>query len=154
MSSKAIRRESLGRSRLLGGALVTLMCVPALAGPQGEKVVSGRAKFKRNANRTVIRAADNTIINYSNFDIGINERVRFIQPGANARVLNRIRSDEPTRIDGMLRSNGQVYIGQSRRRAVRGRLDHQRGRAARRGGQTSPIAISWGASTASRSPAI
>ena len=110
MSSKAIRRESLRRSRLLGGALVTLMCVPALAGPEGEQVVAGSAKFRRVGNRTVIRATDGAIINYSSFDIAANERVRFIQPGANARVLNRIRSNEPTRIDGTLRSNGRVYM--------------------------------------------
>ncbi len=95
---------------LLGGALVTLMCVPALGGPQGERVVRGHAKFKRQGDRTVIRAADNTIINYRSFDIGAHEMVRFIQPGPDARVLNRIRSVEPTRIDGTLRANGQVYL--------------------------------------------
>ncbi len=95
---------------LLGGALVTLMCVPVLGGPQGERVVRGSAKFKRDGARTVIRAADNTIINYRSFDIGAGEIVRFIQPGPDARVLNRIRSVEPTRIDGVLRANGQVYL--------------------------------------------
>ncbi len=43
MSSKLGRQKSLGRSRLLGGALVTLMCVPAIGGPEGELVVWGSA---------------------------------------------------------------------------------------------------------------
>lgn len=98
------------RATLLAGPLVTVMCVPALAGPQGEKVVHGDASFQRNGLETVIRAADNTIINYRSFDIGANETVRFIQPGASSRVLNRVNSRDPSQIAGTLIANGQVYI--------------------------------------------
>lgn len=82
----------------------------ALAGPEGEQVVRGNVTFERNGNQTIIRASDRSIINYRNFDIGAGEGVRFIQPGAESRVLNRINSASPTRIDGSLSANGRVYI--------------------------------------------
>ena len=82
----------------------------ALAGPEGAKVVAGEATIRQNGNRTVIRAGDRTIIDYTRFNVGSNEMVRFIQPGANARVLNRISGAEPTRIDGVVRANGIVYF--------------------------------------------
>jgi len=57
-----------------------------------------------------VLSADNTIINYTGFDIASNESVRFVQPGADARVLNRVNSPDPTRINGSLSANGQVFI--------------------------------------------
>jgi len=111
VSRKADRSVVRGRrTALLAGPLVTVMCVPALAGPEGERVAAGRAEFTRQGSTTTIRAADNTIINYTGFDIASHETVRFVQPGADARVLNRINSPEPTRIDGTLTANGQVFL--------------------------------------------
>jgi len=103
-------RTRTRRTALLAGPLVTVMCVPALGGPEGERVVAGRADFAREGSHTTIRAADNTIINYTGFDIASNESVRFVQPGADARVLNRVNSPDPTRINGSLSANGQVFI--------------------------------------------
>jgi filamentous hemagglutinin family protein len=82
----------------------------ALAGPQGERVMRGQATFQRDPGITTITAANNTIINYRSFNIGSGEAVRFVQPSANSRVLNRITSASPTRIDGSLTANGQVYL--------------------------------------------
>ncbi|MBX3322760.1 MAG: filamentous hemagglutinin N-terminal domain-containing protein [Phycisphaeraceae bacterium] len=108
------QRQGLGQGTvsrlLLAGPLVGLMSVPALAGPTGEKVVHGTATFNRQGDLTVIRASDRAIINYSSFNLAQHESVRFIQPGASARVLNRIQSDAPTFIDGSIRANGQVYF--------------------------------------------
>src|SRR5438105_15890238 len=39
-----------------------------------------------------------------------NETVRFVQPGADARVLNWIGSLTPTQINGSLLANGRVYL--------------------------------------------
>ncbi len=75
-----------------------------------QKVVRGSAQFSTNGNVTTIRAADRTVINYSSFNIGMDQTVRFVQPSKNARVLNRINSSEPTRIDGKLTANGIVYL--------------------------------------------
>ncbi len=82
----------------------------ACAGPEGAKVVQGNASINRNGNRTLIRASDGSIINYSSFNLNSKESVRFIQPSATSRVLNRINSDAPTTLDGSIRSNGIVMF--------------------------------------------
>ncbi len=99
-----------GWSRALAGALVAAVCAPVLAGPEGAQVVRGQVNISRNGAETLIRAGNNSIINYRSFNIASNETVRFVQPGASSRVLNRITTASPTRIDGSLIANGRVYI--------------------------------------------
>lgn len=105
----------LGKFRFVSGsgvALVLSAMLPAaaLAGPEGANVAAGNATIRQNGNTTIIRAGDRTIIDYTRFNIGANETVRFVQPNANARVLNRIKGDAPTTIDGTLKANGIVYF--------------------------------------------
>lgn len=105
----------LGKFRFVSGsgvALVLSAILPAsaLAGPEGANVAAGNATIRQNGNTTIIRAGDRTIIDYTRFNIGANETVRFVQPNANARVLNRIKGDAPTTIDGTLKANGIVYF--------------------------------------------
>jgi filamentous hemagglutinin family protein len=108
------RSVSMGVSRLRGGLvispLIALLASPVLAGPEGEQVAAGSASFQRQGAVTTIHVADRTIINYSSFDIAGHETVRFVQPGVDSRVLNRINSAMPTQIDGTLLANGRVYI--------------------------------------------
>ncbi len=105
------RRDGLRTaSAVLAAAAGTIFSAPALAGPEGAQVVRGDVRIERSGPNTIIRAGDRSIINYSSFNIGANESVRFIQPDAMSRVLNRIQSATPTRIDGSLTSNGRVYI--------------------------------------------
>lgn len=89
---------------------VAAMAAPALAGPQGEHVIRGNVRFERNGSTTTITASNRSIIRYNSFNIGGNETVRFVQPSQRARVLNRIESTLPTRIDGSLLANGRVYL--------------------------------------------
>jgi filamentous hemagglutinin family protein len=104
--------------RTLGGwsaaavSLAVLLANPgtAMAGPEGEQVSRGSVSFVRSGGETIITASNNSVINYRSFDIAANETVRFIQPDAASRVLNRINSAAPTRIDGGLFANGRVYI--------------------------------------------
>ncbi len=100
----------LGRFAFAATAFAVAVCPPALAGPKGEKVVHGQASFLRHGAVTTIQAGHNAIINYNSFNIGAHETVRFIQPSASSRVLNRVLSHDPTIIDGKLLSNGMVYI--------------------------------------------
>lgn len=103
----AIRR----RAELFAtGAMFLAATGIALAGPEGAQVVRGDVGITRNGAETVIRASNNSIINYRSFDIGRSETVRFVQPDAASRVLNRITGATPTRIDGSLISNGRVYL--------------------------------------------
>lgn len=96
--------------RVLPGVLAAAWCMPAMAGPEGAQVVNGNVQIERLGDVTNITASNNAIINYRNFDIAANETVRFIQPDAASRVLNRINSSMPTQIDGTLTANGRVYL--------------------------------------------
>ncbi len=100
----------LGRFVFAAAAATLFLGAPALAGPKGEKVISGQAAFFRTGATTTIHAGNNAIINYSSFNIASHETVRFIQPSAASRVLNRVTSHDPSLIDGKLLSNGIVYI--------------------------------------------
>ena len=82
----------------------------ATAGPEGARIVNGRVSIQQSGSNTAITASDKAIINYSSFDIAQPETVRFIQPGSNASVLNRIISANPTNIDGTLLANGRVFF--------------------------------------------
>lgn len=77
---------------------------------ENPRVVRGDVGFERQDARTIIRASNGAIINYNRFDIGSQEVVQFVQPSVDARVLNRISGAAPTRIDGSLLANGQVYL--------------------------------------------
>ena len=57
-----------------------------------------------------ITAGDGAILHHHSFDVAADETVRFIQPSADARVLNRILSTSPSQIDGKLIGNGHVYL--------------------------------------------
>lgn len=107
----------LGRFAWIGAGVALAMTVcpsawmaPALAGPEGAKVAHGAASINRAGDVTTIVASDRTVINYSSFNIASHETVRFVQPDAASRVLNRIQGPDPTRIDGSLLANGRVYI--------------------------------------------
>lgn len=113
----AVAGEPVGLDRfgrLVGGlapaAAVAMMTAGALAGPDGAQVVNGNVTIQRQGDKTVIHASNNAIINYRNFDIARHETVQFVQPDALARVLNRINSPAPTKIDGSLLANGRVFI--------------------------------------------
>jgi|GEM_PF-1232529 len=80
------------------------------AGPDNPNVTAGSATFNTSGSTTTITAADGTVINYNSFNIGAHETVQFVQPHANATVLNRITGGSPTSIDGQLLANGRVYL--------------------------------------------
>lgn len=105
-------RSRLAWGGVFSGGLLALagVAVGQVQGVAGEQVAAGQARFVRFGNNVTITAANNTIINYNSFNIRPGESVNFVQPDALARVLNRINSSEPSRIDGSLSANGRVYI--------------------------------------------
>lgn len=105
------RVAGIGAAGVLAVAAGSVLSLQAAhAQIEGAQVARGSATFQNSNGRTVITAADNTVINYSRFDIQAGQSVQFIQPGADSRVLNRISSSAPTRIDGSLLANGRVYL--------------------------------------------
>jgi len=97
---------------LLGAFLGTLPGAPAaIAAPEGERVVKGKATFERDGSNTKITTKTReTIVDYDRFGIGEGESVRIDQPNKRSRILNRVPHGEESRIDGALSSNGIVYI--------------------------------------------
>ncbi len=83
---------------------------PLQAAPQGAEVVQGSAAITRNGAHTRIDAANNTIINYQQFDVAAHESVRFVQPNSQSRVLNRVVGGNASTIAGRIDANGIVYI--------------------------------------------
>ena len=78
--------------------------------PTGGEVVSGQATIATAPNLTTVTADNNSVLRWGSFDVGVNETVRFVQPGTDARVLNWIGSLTPSQIDGSLLANGHVYL--------------------------------------------
>ena len=100
-------RGLIASSLALGFAVKT-----AHAGPSGGEVVGGSATISGagTGSTTVVQASDRAIINWQDFSIGLGEITRFIQPGSDAAVLNRVLSGNPSQLLGTLQANGQVYL--------------------------------------------
>ncbi len=94
----------------IAGTAVALAAAPPQATIVPTGVISGSADISTNGAHTIITASDGAIINYAQFDVLTGDSVQFIQPGADARVLNRIQSVDPSIINGALSANGIVYL--------------------------------------------
>jgi len=78
--------------------------------PAGQQVVNGQAAFNTQGNNLTITNSPNAIINWQGFSINNNEAVRFIQQYGSSAVLNRVIGQDPSRILGLLQSNGRVFL--------------------------------------------
>src|SRR3990172_2393755 len=78
--------------------------------PAGQQVVNGQASFITQGNNLTITNSPNSIINWQGFSINNNEAVRFIQQCGSSSVLNRVIGQDPSRILGLLQSNGRVFL--------------------------------------------
>ncbi len=96
-------------SILISSSLI-LLPIDLQALPSGQHTVSGNVAFQSSQNQLTVTASNKAIINYNSFNIGSNERVNFIQPNANAVVLNRVILANPSSILGTLNANGRVFL--------------------------------------------
>jgi filamentous hemagglutinin family protein len=99
---------------LFAFCLVSVVFLPRLAfalPPANPAQIAGEvSSFAPTAKELHITASDGAILHHLSFDVAADETVRFIQPGTDARVLNRIIGAGPSQIDGQLLGNGHVYI--------------------------------------------
>ncbi len=95
---------------VLAGSVHSTAVAQTPTGPQNPQVVSGSARVTQSGSRWTIVTSNTAIINYSSFNLNAGQGVRFIQPSASSRVLNRITGAEPTRINGRIDANGTVYF--------------------------------------------
>lgn len=95
-------------------ALSFFLVLPSLrlvALPVGAEVVQGEASFQSSSpNHLEITASDKAVIHWQDFSIQSKEVTRFVQPGKDAAVLNRVISGNPSAILGTLEGNGKVYL--------------------------------------------
>jgi filamentous hemagglutinin family protein len=89
-------------------AVVTGAC----ANPRGGSVAYGTVGIDQsdpNVTR-VIQSSDRAIVNWQGFSNQAHESIHFQQPGASSAILNRVTGGDPSRIEGAMSSNGQVYL--------------------------------------------
>jgi filamentous hemagglutinin family protein len=84
----------------------------AVAAPQGGRIVGGQGAITNpSARHTRIEQESRRLaIDWQSFDIAADERVQFVQPGANATALNRIQNGNASLILGRLDANGRVIL--------------------------------------------
>ena len=101
-----------GKSLALIAALTTWVAAPAFAQilPSGPAVVSGNASFATVGNVLTVTNSNGTIINWQSFNIGAGNTTNFAQPSASSAVLNRVLDASASVINGMLSSNGRVFL--------------------------------------------
>ena len=81
------------------------------ANPSSPTVISGDVKIDDVLNKTLqIHASDQSIINWKDFSIDIEEITKFIQPDKTSAVLNRVLGENASNILGKLEANGHVFL--------------------------------------------
>ena len=103
------------RSLLAGGLFWGLEIRPALGQlPVPSDVFVGmgavNAPVVTGNTMTINQLTDKAILDWKNFNVGKENTVRFVQPGASSVALNRIHQADPSQILGTLEANGQVYL--------------------------------------------
>ena len=78
--------------------------------PEGTTAVSGGGSASVMGSEMTIQAPDGSIFEHQSFHVSPVETVRFVQPSAIARTLNRITGPTPSQIDGRMIANGEVYL--------------------------------------------
>ena len=82
---------------LLAAALAAIG-LPALANPQGAQVVQGTATLEQKDKTLTVTTSNGAVINWQQFNIGVGETTRFVQPSVSSQVLNRVLSGSPSQI--------------------------------------------------------
>jgi filamentous hemagglutinin family protein len=91
--------------------LLLLSISPSLyANPQNPTVMNGQVEVSQGPKTCQVTASDRAVIHWDAFSIAQGETTRFILPSQQAAVLNRVTGIDESLIQGMLQSNGHVYL--------------------------------------------
>ncbi len=101
--------------KIMPHTALTFLCVclnvSVWALPVGGQVNGGSAVLTTNANTLFIEQGSQQLsLQFEQFNIGVNERVTFLQPNRDAVALNRIVGGNASELLGQLESNGQVFL--------------------------------------------
>lgn len=92
---------------------LSLACMPALAeGPANGTVSAGSASIANPALDTtrINQFSNRAVIDWQKFHVSEDHTVTFNQPSAQAVILNRVNSGEPSKILGTINANGTVML--------------------------------------------
>ncbi|MBB3193998.1 YDG domain-containing protein [Roseateles terrae] len=106
-------RAALRSSSCAGGlfALSLLSQAMAQALPGTATIVSGQADIARTANSvTLTQGTQRLITNWTDFNVGAGNTVRFVQPNVDAVALNRVTGTTLSTIAGTITGNGRVFL--------------------------------------------
>lgn len=79
--------------------------------PEGGVIRSGEGAVSQNGREMTIRQDSGRLaMDWTNFNVGKDETVRFQQPGKDTLALNRVTGNQQSLIDGSLLSNGHVLL--------------------------------------------
>jgi len=85
--------------------------LPGNALPTNGQVVAGAGSIASSGNvLTVNQLSDKLTAQWDTFNIGAAAKVNFVQPSRSSIALNRVMSNEASRIYGQLNANGQVFL--------------------------------------------
>ncbi|MGY5776270.1 MBG domain-containing protein [Rhizobium sp. LEGMi135b] len=97
---------------LASTALVHATVAPAQSLPTGGQVAAGSATIGAPSAGalTINQTSGSAVVNWQSFNVGKANRVTFVQPDANAAILNRVTGETSSTIAGQITANGQVYL--------------------------------------------
>ena len=78
--------------------------------PSGLQVMQGQAAVATQGGAMTVTNSANAVLNWQQFSIGAGQSVRFEQPSAASKVLNRVLGQDASQIFGSLSSNGTVWL--------------------------------------------
>jgi len=91
--------------------LILLTPAMALANPQGATVRAGQITFDPSgSDLRILQGSNKAIIDWNSFSIGEGEATRFLMPGSNSAVLNRVTGPDISSLQGLLQANGKVFL--------------------------------------------
>lgn len=99
---------------LLSGGLAVAPCVHAelpqvLPGGRWQGALDPRIA-NGGLDMVIEQTRKSATLEWQSFDIGAGNSVRFAQPSSDSVALNRIFDNDPSRINGRLQANGQIYL--------------------------------------------
>ena len=108
-STRACFRTGL---RPLVAALLLALGPRAFALPTDPTVVAGQAVVRGAGGNSLVidQASGKAAIDWRSFNIGAGEAVRFNQPSAAAMTVNRVTSNNPSEILGLISAPGTVFL--------------------------------------------
>jgi filamentous hemagglutinin family protein len=110
-SGNYIDRPNLTLNGTINALAVELIADKLPTAIRGGGIMSGTGSITQDGSATnVVQTSDKLLIGWRDFDIAAGESINFLQPNANAAVVNKIFSGGVTTIDGALNANGRVFV--------------------------------------------